>query len=738
VLVASITQARRAALGLLVALSAAGVLAPNALASLPQEDGNTSFDSGFNLHVIGSPGQQLGTPVYVGDVNGDGIGDWAIGVPTAENPELVDQAAGAVYVIYGRRDAPGTAITTSSIDAGSSNGFAVYGAVTGDDVGASVAAAGDVNGDSLADIVIGAPGSDSDVGGAFVIYGSRTGGDVQTFLLGSRGYSIVDTLPAATNANLGYSVAGAGDVNGDGLDDVAVSAPGYGASGASGAVWIIFGAASQSQVDLNVSMHTAARTSTEPADLSPIDATNGAWVAVFGSGSDHIGNSIAGVGDFNGDGHPDIAFTFQADALDDSGGVDVQYLVPHEDSENPAFDSVFSFSSHAGSNELKVINSVVAGAGDFDGDGLSDIIVGDGHAAGGGTLRGTAYVVLGRHSTPGTAPTAEFTNAFTGFTVAGPANSDALGATVGGGRDVNGDGIDDVVIGVPGASTTSGTGAGEALVVYGRAASHTAGTGQPIDLSGVADGADGFVIAGSSAGDSTGGDGLSIGDVNGDGRPDVLVAAPSDADGGANAGAAAVVEGFGTPDLTYASINGTVGTALSVTPSAFSHTGPAQIMATNTLPAGLSLDSSSGVISGTPTVAGTGTYNVTMSDQASSTATTVSITVAPASGPPLTCPDGEVGTPPNCTHQQPPPPAKCVVPGLRGKALAAARRALTAAHCAAGKVIKPRHKRKRKHGVKLVTVVTGQTPKPGAQESAGTKVNLTLGYTRVKVKKHRH
>jgi hypothetical protein len=246
------------------------------------------------------------------------------------------------------------------------------------------------------------------------------------------------------------------------------------------------------------------------------------------------------------------------------------------------------------------------------------------------------------------------------------------------------------------------------------------------------------VIAGSGAGDSTAAGGVSIGDVNGDGRPDVLVSAPLDADGGSEAGAAAVVEGFGIPAIAYPSVTGTAGTALSVAPSTFTRTGPAQFAATNTLPPGLSLDPSSGVISGTPTAAGTGTYNITMSDQASSTATTVSITIAPASGPPQRCPAGEVGTPPNCAQQQSPPPAKCLVPGLRGKSLAAARRALSAAHCAAGKIVKPRHRPRHKHGITLVTVVTGQSPKARAQGRAGAKVRLTLGYKRVRARKHHH
>jgi hypothetical protein len=120
-----------------------------------------------------------------------------------------------------------------------------------------------------------------------------------------------------------------------------------------------------------------------------------------------------------------------------------------------------------------------------------------------------------------------------------------------------------------------------------------------------------------------------------------------------------------------------------------------------------------------------------MTDDASETVATANVNIQPASQPPGQCPQGQVGTPPDC--HAPPPGSHCVVPRLHGKTPVAAKHALRVAGCAIGTVHKPRHKPKRRRGFRLLKVVTGQSLAPGAQKPAGTKVNLTLGYKRVKL-----
>jgi len=185
----------------------------------------------------------------------------------------------------------------------------------------------------------------------------------------------------------------------------------------------------------------------------------------------------------------------------------------------------------------------VASAGDVNGDGFDDLIVGAPLGNDGGTDAGEAYVVFGKASGFGTI---DLTNlgAASGFIIQGDFAGDQAGWSVSAAGDVNGDGFDDLIVGAP-MGDNGGMDAGEAYVLFGKAT----GFGQPdgsgrqvIDLANLTF-PDGFIIQGDVMGDQAGWSVSAAGDVNNDGFADLIVGAPMGDDGGNNAGEAYVIFG---------------------------------------------------------------------------------------------------------------------------------------------------------------------------------------------------
>ncbi|MCB0874321.1 MAG: FG-GAP repeat protein, partial [Thermoleophilia bacterium] len=207
----------------------------------------------------------------------------------------------------------------------------------------------------------------------------------------------------------------------------------------------------------------------------------------------------------------------------------------------------------------------------------------------------------------------------------GPHTVALAGWSVAGAGDVNGDGRDDVVVGASSASNNSRNSSGSAYVLFGSAS--------PVDVDLAALGSAGMRIDGAAASDGAGRSVAGAGDLNGDGRADVILGADhADDYGRTSSGSVYVAYGFGDPAVTYGALSGTVGAPVTtLAPTGVARTGPASFAVSPALPAGLSMDPATGVISGTPTLVVAGsTHTVTMTDLAGSVTASVQIDVVAA------------------------------------------------------------------------------------------------------------
>ena len=486
-----------------------------------------------------------------GDVNGDGIDDILIGAPLADPSG--NFTAGASYVVFGSSSGFSSSLDLSSLDG--SNGFVLNGIDFNDQSGRSLSSAGDLNGDGIDDILVGARDADPNGNGSgesYVVFGSTDGFSASieaSSLNGTNGFTINGI---GTSDISGYAVSDAGDVNGDGIDDILIGA--IGANGGAGATYVVFGSSSGFSANL---------------ELSALNGTNG-FVLDGIDGSDFSGGSVSSGGDVNGDGIDDIIIG--ADRADPNGGSSGETYVVFGSTDG--FNASFALSSLAagdgstgfvlnGIDNSDVSGRSVSAAGDVNGDGIDDIIIGADGATPNGFRSGETYVVFG--STDGFSGTFELStlaagDGSTGFVLNGISADDESGRNVAGVGDINGDGFDDIIIGAANTgyayidyyNVTRAR--GEAYVLFGGSDGFSA----TIELSDL-NGANGFSIAGIDEGDELGRAVSSAGDVNGDGIDDFLVGAGrADPGGNTDAGETYVVFGRGTIVTSEASATSTV------------------------------------------------------------------------------------------------------------------------------------------------------------------------------------
>ena len=320
--------------------------------------------NGFRLDGIDASDASGWSVSSAGDVNGDGFDDLIIGAHRADPGG--DYAAGENYVVFGKSSGFTAAIDLDALNG--TNGFRLDGIDVSDNSGLSVSSAGDVNGDGLDDLIIGAhrgdPGGDyDDAGESYVVFGKSSGFtaalDLDT-LNGTNGFRL-DGVDAGDYS--GNSVASAGDVNGDGFDDLIIGA--YRAASFAGDNYVVFGKSSG---------FTAA------VDLSALNGTTGFRLDGIDS-NDRSGLSVSSAGDVNADGFDDLIIGAKFADPGGNSAAGESYVVFGKSS---GFTAALDLDTLNGTDGFRLdgIDAFdysgvsVSSAGDVNGDGFDDLIIG--------------------------------------------------------------------------------------------------------------------------------------------------------------------------------------------------------------------------------------------------------------------------------------------------------------------------------------------------------------------------
>jgi phage-related baseplate assembly protein len=363
-----------------------------------------------------------------GDVNGDSFSDVVVGATD------ISSGTGKAYIYFG------SSIMNNVAD------VTMTGEATNNYFGISVSNAGDVNGDSFSDIIVGANGYSSNTGRAYIFYGGSSMNNVAD----------VTMTGEAINNYFGRTVSTAGDINGDGYSDIVAGAWGYSTS--TGRAYIYLGGSSMN--------NTADVTLTG-------EATN-----------NYFGYALSACGDVNGDGYSEVI----VGAYGYSSNTGIAYFYDYFPNGEITFDINMNGEAAGSSFGISVSSS-----GDVNGDGYSDVIVG---AYGYLSNRGRAYIYYGGLSM----------NNIADVTMTGEAPGNYFGYSVSSAGDVNGDGYSDVIIGAYQINTNRG----RAYIYFGG-----------LSMNNTAD----VTLNGEASNNYFGYSVSSAGDVNGDGYSDAVVGA---------------------------------------------------------------------------------------------------------------------------------------------------------------------------------------------------------------------
>ena len=424
--------------------------------------------------ITGEPGGENDTFGWAvssfGDVNGDDIPDLFVGAPTND---AIAGFAGRAYLFYG------PVLTNRS----ASSANAIITAQTfGDNLGISISNSGDVNNDGFDDLLMGARGHDVpgiQSGRCYLFNGPLNGNFSAT--------QANATFTGIDFEELGISVHSGGDLNDDGFADVVLGAPQFG----------------------DVDVFSVGRAYVFDGPVQGVHAASTADAIVTGEFvNDQLGSSVAIVDDVNGDGIDDLVAGAPHGPLVflDPGRAYV-FFGPVSGSVSAATADVIL----TGETDNDLFGTSVASAGDVNGDGLGDILVGAEQTFNNGP--GKAYLFLGPLQESASAATAA-------ATFIGEVSKDSFGHSVSSAGDVNGDGFDDIVVGAWD-SAAGGFRAGRAYLFLGPVSGTVPASQADVIFTGTASG-DRFGIAVGCAGDQ---------DANG--RDDLLIGAAQFNDGDA-------------------------------------------------------------------------------------------------------------------------------------------------------------------------------------------------------------
>jgi hypothetical protein len=449
------------------------------------------------------------------------------------------------------------------------------GEMNNSDSGRSISSAGDVNGDGFDDFLIGAPyynASKGNEGKAYLFFGDATNS-----LSAGINCSEADAsfIGEAEDDYAGWSVAGAGDVNGDEFEDILISASSSVLAGKTGKTYLIFGRASGWARNVNLTnanvtfigqadgdqfgwsvagvgdvngdefddILIGANLNDEgPGDtagqtyffygnstnnwLEEINCTKANASFVGENQNDQSGYSVAGAGDVNGDGFDDILIgaNFNDEGPGDNAGQTYLFFGNHTGIWSMRMNCSKANASFIGEAESDQLGGSIAGAGDVNNDGFSDFIIGAYKNDDGGNMAGKTYLFFGDNINTWSMGM-NCSEADASFI--GEAESDQLGSSIAGAGDVNGDGFDDILMGAAVNGEGPGDSAGQTYLIYGKGSSWSKNT--------LVSGADASFI-GEAHNDISGYSVAGAGDVNNDGYADFIIGAYGNDDGGNKAG----------------------------------------------------------------------------------------------------------------------------------------------------------------------------------------------------------
>jgi hypothetical protein len=505
---------------------------PQASFALTQIDVETEGNS-IQWANTATTTENLGRALASGDVNGDGIDDILIGnsgydctIALGCSSDRAD--TGKVYLIYGSENT-----ASSPFDNNTINSAVTFTGMDANDYAGAAISIIDINNDTFGDIFIGSTGHSSN-GAIHLIYGQSSplssilldDSSVQTFT-GQSGVSV--------SGYVGGSPIAGGDINNDGYNDIVVTAPAHGTTGGlygNGAVYIKygrelpFGDGSFDSFDVKIN-------GVEDGDL-------------FG-GSSFTGTALA-VGDINNDSYEDIiigASGIDIDGLADAGKTYILY-------GSGSLSSVINLSGTtdieiSGASRYQSPSSIITT--DLNTDGYADIVIGIASDNTAGTNAGSIRIVYGQASTLSNSTITDHT------IITGTDSYQLMGSGLAGGKDLNNDGKQDLVIGSPG--FTPGSYSSQVHILFGSTSQETSGS--------INDKADILLQSLVQNHQNNFGSSFALGDFNGDGSPqftDIAIGAPTT---GPNKGVVYTFfqrfdnddDGYDSPDADSVLFNGT-------------------------------------------------------------------------------------------------------------------------------------------------------------------------------------